>query len=43
MWFHKGNGVSEALGDTDNLTTLSKGNLAIGWDAGFGIRLDFDF
>ena len=43
VWFHNGEGVSEALGDTDQLTTLSKGNLALGWDAGIGVRLDFDF
>lgn len=43
VWFNSGAGVSEALGDTENRATLSPGNLALGWDAGLGIRFDFDF
>jgi outer membrane protein assembly factor BamA len=43
VWFNNGAGVSEALGDTEGLATLSQGNLVLGWDAGIGIRFDFDF
>ncbi|MFK7969721.1 MAG: BamA/TamA family outer membrane protein [Bacteroidia bacterium] len=43
VWFHNGPGVTDALGDSENQSTFRSSNLALGWDAGFGVRLDFDF
>lgn len=43
VWFHNGPGVKDALGDIEDQTTFRRENLAIAWDIGVGMRLDFNF